>query len=380
MSQGGADPPKARSRLPTSAPGGAVGGVGPHSPVVQLTVRSRLDELAPAWDALVDAQALPSPFLASWWLEHAAGGEPVLLTVSDGEGQLLGGAAFERDLVGRGPLRVERLRSLGQGPLAPDHLDVVAAPGHDADVLGAVRAWIRRRGNRVVDLDGLAADGRLARVLGRWEIDRVAAPYTVVPAEPGGALAARPGQLRSTVRRTAKRLGATGATVRRVDPSGATDGFRALAELHEGRWADESDFLDAWDRFAAAAGAGLADGRVELHQVLAADGTVVATELDLRAGSRLAFYQAGRRTEREWRGVGSWLRGEILDDAARRGITEYDLLRGDEPYKADWADGRRDLVRVRFGVGPVGNAFAATVAGWRALAPRLNRVPSQPDR
>ena len=42
-------------------------------------------------------------------------------------GQLVGGAAFEVGLFGPGPLKVQRVRFLGQGVLAPDHLDVIAA-------------------------------------------------------------------------------------------------------------------------------------------------------------------------------------------------------------------------------------------------------------
>jgi CelD/BcsL family acetyltransferase involved in cellulose biosynthesis len=345
---------------------------------VQLSVRSRLDALASAWDELVDAQPLSSPFLASWWLDHAAGGEPVLLTVTD-RGDLVGGAAFERDGLRVGPVRIERLRSLGQGVLAPDHLDVVAADGYEAAVLQTVWSWLRRPGNRVVDLDGLAAEGRLGQALLPWEIGRVAAPYAVLTASPDNVLLTRPGQLRSTVRRTAKRLGAAGAVVQRVEPAAAPAGLDSLAELHDSRWADQSGFLEGWARFAAAAAAGMAQGRVELHQVVGADGTVVATELDLVTGHRLAFYQAGRRTEREWRGAGSWLRAEILGDAARRGLSEYDLLRGDETYKADWSDGRREVLRARFGVGPLGRTVAAGAARWQAIASRLSPAASTAD-
>ena len=42
------------------------------------------------------------------------------------------------------------------------------------------------------------------------------------------------------------------------------------------------------------------------------------------------------------------------------GTTEYDLLRGDEPYKAEWATDRRELVRCTWGVGLRG---AAAVRG-----------------
>ena len=83
---------------------------------------------------------------------------------------------------------------------------------------------------------------------------------------------------------------------------------------------------------------------------------VVATEMDLVASHRVAFYQAGRLTDREWRGSGSVLKAHIIGWAIAEGHEEFDFLRGDEAYKSDWASQRRELVRVRFGIGPVGRA------------------------
>jgi CelD/BcsL family acetyltransferase involved in cellulose biosynthesis len=164
-----------------------------------------------------------------------------------------------------------------------------------------------------------------------------------------------------------------------------------LAKLHDSRWSEESAFLDGWDRFRAAALAGAQEGSVLIHELVAGEGEVVATELDLRSSTRLAFYQAGRRTEREWRGCGSVLRADILDWACTEGIEEYDLLRGDERYKADWSETQRLLVRCRFGVGPLGRgAVLAAVARQRltdsaaraqlALQERLSHAPWKQHR
>ena len=95
----------------------------------------------------------------------------------------------------------------------------------------------------------------------------------------------------------------------------------------------------------------IGESLVELHELVTADGTVIATELDLVVGPRVAFYQAGRLTDHEWRGSGSVLRYRILERAIDRGALEYDLLRGDEPYKAEWSTGSRQLLRCRFAVG-----------------------------
>ncbi|HLU41017.1 MAG TPA: GNAT family N-acetyltransferase [Microthrixaceae bacterium] len=350
----------------------------PRAGHVELRVQRTFDGPARDWDDLAASQPLPSPFLRSWWLQHAPAGELVLLCcVADG--RLVGGLALERDELRAGPVRLERLRSPGQGPLAPDHLDLVATDEHRDVVTGEVLAWLRRPGSRVVDLDGLAAEGSLAAALADRVVERHGAPFAALPPDAAAYLAARPGRLRSTIQRTAKRLARSGATHRRVPPE---DGERALADLarlHEGRWADESSFLAGWERFRRAALAGMQAGEVTIDEIVDADGSVVATELDLLVGGRTAFYQAGRRTEREWRGAGSVLRWEIVQRAVADGRCEYDLLRGDEPYKADWADGRRELVRCRFGVGPLGTA-AMAARRWRQAAHELSRAASRRRR
>ncbi len=344
---------------PVPAPTGAL------STELRLEVLEGLGDRAADWDRLVAGAELPSPFLRSWWLDHAATAAPTLLCCLDGD-ELVGGAAFETSAVGRGPLTIEVVRSLGQGPLAPDHLDVVAAQGHGPGVTRAVLGWLHRRGSRVVDLDGLAADGRLGRALRDDAIESVAAPFAELGDDLAAYLAGRPGRVRSTLKRTAKRLERDGVTDRAVDgsdPVAFDAALERLAALHDGRWADESEFLTGWAQLAGAARAGAAAGDVTVHELLTADGTVIASELDLTVGGRVAFYQAGRLTEHEWRGSGSVLRTKILERAAAEGATEYDLLRGDEAYKAEWSTGRRELLRCRFGVGAPAKALLGAHSG-----------------
>lgn len=361
----------------------------PRSPL-RLEIRYRLDSLATEWDELLDQQDLSSPFLSSWWINNAAEGTSALLCCFAGS-ELVGGAAFQLDTVGRGRAQLERVRCLGQGTLAPDHLDLLAQPAHAPEVLTLVMSWLKRSGSRVIDLDGLAATGALAQALRSYEIASVAAPFTKLPTDGAQYLAARPGQVRSTIVRTRKRFAKEGVLFRRVPLSEMPEALDRLAKLHDSRWSEESAFLDGWDRFRAAALAGAQEGSVLIHELVSGEGEVVATELDLRSSTRLAFYQAGRRTEREWRGCGSVLRADILDWACTEGIEEYDLLRGDERYKADWSETQRLLVRCRFGVGPLGRgAVLAAVARQRltdsaaraqlALQERLSHAPWKQHR
>ena len=345
----------------------------PPSGDLRVEVLDRLGERADDWDRLVAGATLPSPFLRSWWLGHAATGTPTLVCCFDGD-ELVGGAAFETSAVGRGPASLQVVRSLGQGPLAPDHLDVVATERHAAAVTRAVLGWLHRPGTRVVDLDGLAADGRLGRALAGDVIETTAAPFAELGDDLAAYLAGRPGRVRSTIKRTAKRLDRDGVAHRRAGETDVDEALGRLAALHDGRWSDESDFLTGWEQLERAARAGAALGDVAVHELVTDDGQVIASELDLSVGDRVAFYQAGRLTDHEWRGSGSVLRTRILEQAIADGATEYDLLRGDEPYKAEWSTGRRELLRCRFGVGLPARALLAAHAGRVRLSALLRSL------
>jgi len=104
-----------------------------------LLVLPRLDRWAPQWDQLVDRAPLPSPFLRSWWLAGTSlAGPRFLLAVRDD--RLLGGLALEEGRM----LGLPCLRMMGAGPLCPDHLDLLASPGHEDAVIRSVGSWLSR--------------------------------------------------------------------------------------------------------------------------------------------------------------------------------------------------------------------------------------------
>ena len=312
---------------------------------------------AEAWDALVDTMEMPSPFLRSWWLSAVATNEPVYVLVLDGD-RLIGGLPLERSSL-RG---VEALTFLGSGPLEPDHLDVVAAPADRRAVAQEVGTWLGRRGNRMIDLRGVTGGSPLAELVpGFGTVSTLeVAPFVELTGTPKDYLAARGGRTRSTVTRTAKRLDKAGisfVTVNGADADAVEAALSTLSRLHDGRWGDESGFLAAWQRFSAAAKAGAARGEVVFHELVDADGEPIAIEVDFEVANRTSFYQAGRTTEHDHRGSGSVLRYRIISRAIELGRDEFDLLRGGENYKTEWATSQRDLLRIRRGVGLVGRSL-----------------------
>ncbi len=299
---------------------------------------------------------LPSPFLMSWWLDHVAVGTPHFVLVLDGD-RLVGGAAFQtRTLAG-----VELVELLGQGPLEPDHLDVVADPS-DTDgircVVAAASEWLRRPGSRVISLDGIAGYAHLLDAvagIGSTTSAQVA-PFVPLPSVASEYFASRPGRVRSTITRSDKRMTKAGVTFRRYDAASSTveieGSLRDLRRLHDGRWGDASGVSDGWAAFESALRNGIIVGDVIVHELVDADEICIATEVEFVVGNRASFYQAGRDTDHEHRGSGSVLKWRVIQSLIAAGCVEFDLLRGDEPYKTEWATDERRLLKVRGAVGP----------------------------
>ncbi len=326
--------------------------------------------------------------MRSWWVDNASTGAPTILVCTDDNGTLVGGIALEMDTVRIGPARVARLRVVGQGPLAPDHIDVLSAEGERTAVLRAVGTWLRT-GDWVMDLDGLNATCELPWLLGAPVIAREPAPFlTLGTSDPVAEL---PGRLRSTIKRSAKRLARSGFEVVRVTAttdqseragSDATDALGAmrtdpfetaldtLFELHASRWEDESAWGHTSETLRRTLLAGLRCGEAVIHELT--NGTeVIASELELVCGRRVAFYQAGRLTDHDYRGSGSVLKAAVLRWAISESMAEFDLLRGDDGYKDDWSDSSREVRRARRGFGPRGGPSAQVLNLWQRAAPSV---------
>lgn len=334
-----------------------------HRPLT-TTVVTALGEHAPAWDALVGTSAVPTPFLRSWWLGALPPKTPSHLLFHDDEGILVGGLALTRDR----PLGVPRLRVAGAGVLCPDHLDLLARPGDEAAVGAAGVAWLTRGRRGLVDLAGLVQDSLLGRHLaleGRRVETLDVAPYAGLPAHPGEFLAGLSAGTRRSVRRSDRRLGASGAVHRRVARDRLAPALADFRRLHEAR-GDRAPLVAELPTLGRALAAGLAAGEARVD-VLETGGRAAAVSLAFVVGGRLSLYQVARSLARDDDGAGTVLLHRVIADAVRDGCHEVDLLRGDESYKSSLATGRRTLERVRYGRGPLAaGALTGALTGARA--------------
>jgi len=302
--------------------------------------------LVDEWRALAEAagNAFTTPeWYGAYARHYGADAPPFVVRVRDADGALAGLLPLCRSG------RTVRFAGANVG----DRFAPVAVAGREAEV---ARAAAGALGREAVVLHNVDAGAPWIGALGEGLRGRVAATRlrgSVMPFVPltghtwDTFLGARSRNFRSQVRRKERAL---------VDGEGAK--FRATAvpgevradvaeffRLHNSRWDEReggstitSPTVHAFHAdFAAAA---LERGWLRMS-FLEVEGTAVAALYAWRIGGRYAYFQAGFDTAWADKSVGLVLMAHTVREAIEEGADEYDLLLGDETYKARFATDER---------------------------------------
>ncbi len=333
--------------------------------VATTTVAGRqgFADLEPEWRTLADRCPTATVFQtyewnAAWWrnLGRRPGRRLRLLTFRDaGDGRLVGLAPLMTSFWYGTPLR--RLSFLGTG--ASDYLDVVAAPGHEPQVIEAFYAELRRSGGwQIADLQQLREGGVLRALpptpesgLSHFDADGEACPFLALP-----------GDWETLTRQFGKKTRANIGYYDRglqkvyeveagyVADTQTLDGeMTRLFELHQRRWNQRwlpgvfgSRAVQEFHRDAARSL--LARGWLRLF-TLKLDGETQACLYCFAFGDRVCYYQGGfEPTLAKW-SLGTVLTARAMQSAIGEGRAVFDFLRGDEPYKAKWTQAATMNVR-----------------------------------
>jgi CelD/BcsL family acetyltransferase involved in cellulose biosynthesis len=323
--------------------------------------------LGPEWKALFE-KANASPFLSWEWISawHKWLGQeklPRLLCAREG-GLLVGLLPLgeeERRLKGT-PARVRRISFLGEQLGGSDYLDVLALPGYEqkcANVLfGHVAEHVKFD---ILELDGLPCDSPSVPWLA-WRFGSDAnfkyrlEPRYVCPQvrldKPWEELLQDSGRA-SYFSRNLRRLRKLPHFNHRVitDPDQAEEAFERFLALHELSWAGRGgssatglqslrDFhRDVVVRLAHA-------GRLRFEEIWI-DGACRASLYGIGRGERYCFYLSGYDPAWSKYSLGGAVIGLSIAGAVERGVKFYDLLRGAESYKFDWANETRATFAVQ---------------------------------
>jgi CelD/BcsL family acetyltransferase involved in cellulose biosynthesis len=343
-----------------------------------------LPALRASWQALCDRSRACTPFQRpDWllpWIQHLGPTEPWILAVHSAE-----------NLVGLAPLfRYERkqdgrwqrvLALLGAG--ISDHLGLLIEPGHEPRALGAILDELRaRRGDwDVCELDEQPCSRLAAGALspGRspdWSVE--IRPQSVCPRLP---LPPRVEQLDQHVptshlqrfrqyQRRARREGAL-----RLERAGNGNRERllyGLFRLHALRWEQSGEPGVLAQPHMRALHAQVAE-RFAARDALALyglwlDDWLIACLYGFFEARTLYFYISGFDPAAAHLNPGTMIVGMVMENAIERGMTQFDFLRGSEPYKYWWGAIDRDNVRVSLRWSGVADAVAEQLTPARAGA------------
>lgn len=307
--------------------------------------------LKAAWGRLETAGALRTPFEAAAFYSslHDVPGLSArvqVLVVTDADDGVVGLLPLEWP---DGPARLRTVSTPAAGWLAPDHLDVIAVPAQRPAVAGAVvRHLCRRPDWDLLDLHSLRSTGALAAALGaarpvlRLSTEPVRCPYLDLRGGPEGLPWSR--NLRQQVargRRAAERAGGGFEVV--DEPDRVVALLEVLMTLHVARFGTSSQAFSTPSRrefHRLAAGRLAAAGRARIYRLTVTDrdaGLLYA----FTNGHGLYYYAMGIRPE-VGGSPGLTVLGQTALAAAKEGLREFDLLRGDHEFKLRFSSGVRD--------------------------------------
>ncbi len=329
-------------------------------------------------------------WLYPWYRRLAGSTELRILTARDRDGRLVGLFPLRletRRVLGR---KVRRLSFLGERRVGSDYLDLIAARGYEGPVARALATALRDGAGGwdvldLLDLDDASTTPAILREVFR-ELNVRRSARMVCPWERFEQGETFDAFLKRTRRRDnflRRRKWLEKQAGYRVEITTRPEELaRPLAEffrLHALRWDLEGGSsgitgpeVEAFHRDATWA---LAEGgKLRLYTMWLGE-KAVASVYGIVHGDTFSYYQAGYDPEFRDKSVGLVLVGATFEDALKRGLREYDFLRGPETYKSDWVAKTRTTVAVRVvpSIGP-GAWMDAVDQGARDVRGVLKRV------
>ncbi len=360
----------------------------------EVSTGGRFAALRREWSQLHEASAA-SPFLAwewlyFWWRRVAPSALPRILTARDGDNRLVGLLPLYETRERWAGVPGRRLSLMGDQWVGSDFMDLVALPERAAEVRQLLVERLARMAARadlveLLDLEKGSALGRaLLERLGPSALVSELEPRSVCPVielrgDFQAYLKAR-GRADNLARRRKWLAAQPGFALERAErPAEVSAALVDFLRLHALRW--EGDGGSQGIRTAAVrafhrdASSALAEsGRLRLH-TLKLNGRALASVYGIVDRDRFYFYQSGYDPAWARRSVGLVLLGETIAQAFSEGRAAYELLRGTEPYKLEWANARRHTEAARIiARSPAGAAFAAAREGRVRLRKVLVRL------
>lgn len=326
--------------------------------------------LSKEWNKLLNNSDSNNIFLtwewiSSWWEFFKEDVRLYLITVRDEKGQLIGIAPLKIDKLSSQGFPYRQLSFIGSGKgVTADYLNFLIASGKEKEVIKEIfiYLWKNKRQWDIINLTNIFMESPVSEIIlkvasengWRCRIEPgLPCPYITLPDSWDTYLKTLSGKMRYEMRRRLRLLETQHKVkfVRLKERREIESGLDTFLNLHENRWAKKG----------SRGILGFHKEISEFHKRLALkfyekdwlniffleiDGVPVASLYGYEYGNKIFHYNSGFDDRWSKYGVAKQLIAFVVEDCIKRGLREFDFLRGAEPYKYEWTTQERRLLRV----------------------------------
>ena len=328
-----------------------------------------VEELRPAWDSILETNALYTIFstpewLGSWWKAYGAGKELASLILKDETDAVAAIIPMYREPIGfRLGRRLQYLRLVGDGTGDSDNLDLPVRLHSKQASITALVNWAEQDTNwDVCRLDTLDENsGTLAFLIDdltrrRWPltISRTPKWHIPLPRTWDQYIQGLSPEFRPLLTRYPRRLESRYPcqVVRCTTTTDLQKYLPVLFELHQKRWEDigEPGSFAMEDRrhfYQYIAAAFLQRGWLEFW-IMELNGTAVAAQFCFQYNNSVYLLQEGFDPQYAKDKVGYALRSRMLQHFIQQGLERYDVLGGTQAHKQKFGAVQGSYVNIEF--------------------------------
>jgi len=337
--------------------------------VLCVHTQDGFSQLAEDWHSLFERARCSHVFLShewmsEWWKHWGAGHKLFIIEVRNADGRLIAIAPFYiRHPKHRG-IGARVLAFLASSYVASDHLDILVEPGSESIAIPAIIQCVLRYRHQwdYIELADCDTDSLVftelryqckAAHLREHVTKRPDRPYTPLPPQFNEFLSRLTASVRRNFRRKLRNLQQEGQleVVCLTHNAEIQKHFADLLHLHRLR-------SEQIDRDSSLSDRKLVDFHISLLKRLAlrpwprlyflkVSGQTIASLYGFSIGKRFSLYQSGMHPQWTKLSPGMVMTGCGIQHCIETGHTEFDFLRGTEPYKREWTKYSRNAVTVR---------------------------------